>query len=301
MEFGQLEAFERAARDGSFTRAAEALGLTQPAVSMRVTALEAALGAPLFERQGRRLALTPLGEHLLPYARRVLNAIDETQQAAQGFQRGQRGQVKIAAPTPFVLSLLVPTLAHFRDQHPAVDILIRERNKTTIYNMLHDRAVTLGLVNAPVSAKDVTVLARFQDPIRAVVGAEHPLAAHSSALPMEAVYGHTIFRVSMFPRMTVFIDTLVENARQGSGGAVIKVPMVMAQQLVRMGKGVTFLPQSYVDALVNRGDLVYLDLDDMPRLMSQPVLISRKSQGLDDVHQEFARILKATLRPLSVS
>ena len=66
MELGQLEAFDRVARDGTFTRAAESLGLTQPAVSTRISLLEAELGGELFERRGRQLFLTPLGERFLP-------------------------------------------------------------------------------------------------------------------------------------------------------------------------------------------------------------------------------------------
>jgi DNA-binding transcriptional LysR family regulator len=62
MDITQIEAFERVAREGTFTRAAETLDLTQPAVSMRVTALEKELGGKLFERRGRGLQLTPLGE-----------------------------------------------------------------------------------------------------------------------------------------------------------------------------------------------------------------------------------------------
>lgn len=298
MEIGQLQAFERAARDGSFTRAAEALGLTQPAISTRINTLEAELGGTLFDRGGRKLSLTPLGERFLPYAKRMLAVMDDAVREVEGFHSGKLGEVRIAAPAPFVLSFLVEVLKNFRFQHPTVDILIRERNKTTIYDMLEDRVMTLGLVNAPVYDGQFSILARFQDPIRAVVGGTHPLAGHEGNLRMEDIYGHTIYRVSMFPRMTTFVDKLVEYARRGSGGAVIKVPMVMARQLVTSGEGVTFLPESYVKSAVDAGELAYLTLDDMPRLISQPTLIARKGYEPDDVHREFTRILKATLRHL---
>ena len=291
MEIGQIEAFERAVREGSFTRAAETLNLTQPAVSTRITALETELGGPLFERRGRRLELTPLGERFLPYARRILDVIADSLQEVRSFNAGRQGVVKIAAPTPFVLSFLVETLDQFRKQYPAVDILIRERNKTTIYEMLHDRTITLGLVNAPIFDRQMQRLARFQDPIRAVVGAQHPLAT-GDPLHTSDIYNHTIFRVSMFPEMTIFVDELVEHARAGSGGAVIAVPMVMALRLVILGQGVSFLPESYVRGAIESGELVYLDLVDMPHLVSQPVLITHKDRQLDTMHEKFVRVLK---------
>ena len=237
MELGQLEAFARAAHDGSFTRAAETLNLTQPAISARIALLETELGGPLFERGGRQLQLTPLGRHFLPYAERMLAVLADGLQAVENFQAGKVGQVKIAAPGPFVIGLLVDVLEVFRQEHPTVDVLIRERAKTTILDMLYDGVLALGLVNAPVFDDNMTVLARLRDPIRAVVAPSHSLARRAPSVRMEALYQHTIFRVSMFPRMSAFIDSLVEHGRAGSGGAVIGVPMIMALRLATLGQG----------------------------------------------------------------
>lgn len=301
MEIGQLEAFERASRDGNFTRAAESLGLTQPAISTRISTLEAELGGRLFERRGRELHLTPLGEQFLPYAQRMLSVMADSLQVAQNFKKGRIGEIKIAAPTPFVLSFLVDVLRDFRKQYPSVDILIRERAKTTIFELLYDNVVTLGLVNAPVYQQYFTQLAHFKDPIKAVVSPTHPLAQihnHQRAILMQDIYKYTIFRVSMFPQMTAFIDTVVEHGRVGSGGAVIKVPMVMALRLVSMGDGITFLPQSYVKQSINEGELMYLNIEDMPQLYSQPILICAKDRRLDDIHLAFVDIVKAQLNHL---
>jgi DNA-binding transcriptional LysR family regulator len=293
MELGQIEAFERAAREGSFTRAAEALHLTQPAISTRIAMLEAELGGPLFERGGRLLQLTALGQRFLPYAERMLAVLADGLQEVRNFHAGKLGEVKIAAPGPFVIGLLVDVLEDFRRQHPTVDIFIRERDKRTILEMLHDGVTTLGLVNAPVFDDNMAVLARLRDPIRAVVAPSHPLAHLPQPIRMEAIYDHTIFRVSLFPRMTAFIDTVVEHGRQGSGGAVIGVPMVMALRLATLGQGVTFLPQSYVADSVEEGELVYLSITDLPRLTSEPLLITLRNRRLDVPQQAFVEIFRA--------
>lgn len=292
MELAQLEAFERAAREGSFTRTAELLGLTQPAVSTRIQLLETQLGGALFTRGGRRLTLTPLGEHFLPYAQRILALRDDSLQAVQDFYGGMRGQVKLAAPTPFLLSYLIDVLGAFRQSHPSVDIWIRERNKTTIFDLLLDHVMVLGLVNAPVFDPSFRQLLRLRDPIVPVVGTTHPLAAHANDLHLQDLYEHTVFRVSLFPQMTAFVDELAEHARRGSGGAIIAVPMVMARRLVIMGQGVTFLPLSYVRNAIAAGDFLQLTIHDMPALYSEPVLIAFRGRELDDANRAF----EATLR-----
>lgn len=293
MELGQLEAFDRVARDGNFTRAADSLGLTQPAVSTRIALLEAELGGKLFQRKGRQLFLTMLGEHFLPYARRILSVRDDGLQAVQDFHAGVSGEVRISAPTPFLLSYLVDTLGRFRNEYPAVDIRIWERNKTTILDMLMDNATILGLVNAPVFDRRMVQLLRMRDPIVPIVGVHHPLAKRQNEdLIMEDLYKYTVFRVSMFPQMTVFIDEVVEHARRGSGGAVIAVPMVMARRLVIMGQGVTFLPESYIRAPIESGEFIRLSISDMPSLYSEPVLIADKERELDDAHLAFIQLLK---------
>lgn len=299
MELDQLAAFECAAREGNFTRAAEVLNLTQPAVSMRVSQLEAELGGPLFERRGRMLHLTPLGTTFLPYAQRILTLKADGIQAARALQQGKIGAVKIAAPAPFVLSFLIEVLGQFRQAHPNADILIRERNKTTILDMLDTREVVLGVVNAPVFDKQFVQLAHLYDPIHIVVAPTHPLARHlDSPLPMTALYEHTIFRVSLFPQMTAFVDTLVEAARQSHGGAVIAVPMVMAYELVIKGQGITFLPQTYIQRALDAGQLVTLPLAEMPALYSQPLLIALKDRQLDPMHLAFADTFRRALHHL---
>lgn len=286
MEIGQLEAFDRVARDGNFTRAAEMMGLTQPAVSTRIGLLETELNGKLFDRRGRNLLLTPLGERFLPYARRMIAIRDDSLQAVNDFHAGVHGKVKFAAPTPFLLSYMIDTLSAFRQTHQAVDMLIRERNKTSIFDLLLDNSITLGLVNAPVFMPEMIQLLRLRDLIVPVAGANHPLAS-ATALTLKDLYTHTIFRVSMFPRMSAFIDAVVNSARQGSGGAVIAVPMVMARRLVMMGQGITFLPSSYVRAPIASGEFVRLTISDMPELYSEPVLIRHKNRDLDDAHRAF--------------
>jgi DNA-binding transcriptional LysR family regulator len=300
MEINQLEAFDRVVKEGNFSRAADALGLTQPAVSTRIALLEAELGGPLFERRGRTLHLTALGETFLPFVERMLIILAETKQSVQDYHAGKLGKVKIAAPTPFLLGMMTDVLTVFQQKYPNVDVLIRERDKITILGLLHDHVVALGLVNAPIFDTTIQQVARFQDPIRAVVSPHYPLARHPGPLTLRDLYSHTIFRVSMFPRMSAFMDELVEQTSLSSGKPIIAVPMVMARRLVEQGQGITFLPETYVKHPVAQGEMVVLQITDMPTLYSTPLLIRLKARQLDRAHQAFVEVFISQWRHLLV-
>src|SRR6185369_15155744 len=122
--FEQLVAFDRVVREGSFSRAALALKIGQPAVSSRIQGLEEALGAPLF-RRGRRIAITTLGESFLPYVKRALELVSEGVETARLTRHGQRGRITLGVLGSLAGAVVGPALAKFMAAHPEVDCLVR--------------------------------------------------------------------------------------------------------------------------------------------------------------------------------
>lgn len=120
MDTAQLVAFQRVVREGTFSRAALTLGIGQPALSARIQTLEAELGGALFTR-GKRIALTALGTHFLPYVRRALETLDEGAKMARSAGRGERGRVSIGTLGSLAGGLLGPALGAFSRAHPAVE------------------------------------------------------------------------------------------------------------------------------------------------------------------------------------
>ena len=296
---GQLEAFERAAREGSFTAAAESLGLTQPAVSTRIAALERELGGALFERGGKRLKLTTLGASVLPYAEKALHAASDALQAAKLHTEGKVGSVSIAALDTLGVAMLPEPLAQFREEFPAVDVTIRLRIKQQILNLLYDGRVTLGLSAMPLWDRGVQILARFKNPIRAAVRAGHPLAKRDH-LTMLSLQHYTIYRSTLSPGATALIQDLGEQARRGSGEGVIYIPAIMAGAMLLTSDGVTFLPQALVQQQVDSGQIVLLDIDDMPDLYTEPLLITLTDRTLDTPNRAFADMLCERWRHIRV-
>ena len=303
MELGQLEAFERTHREGSFTRAAAALGLTQPAVSTRIAQLEAELGGPLFVRGGHQLKLTALGRRFLPYAERALAVLADGMQEVRNLRAGKTGQVTIATLTTMGIDLLPEPLARFMRENPGVDVLIRRSTNAEIVEQLYDGTTVLGLMGAPLLARGVQILARFQEEVQAVVTPDHPLARQQAAegtLKLADLVAHTIFNVGLHPAATAFVRDLVETARREHGKAMITIPMVLVNRMAQLAEGVAFVSVSHVQHHVNAGRLVYLKVEDLPRLFSEPLLVSLRDRELDPPSAEFVRLIKAQWRHILV-
>src|SRR5947207_9062808 len=115
-----LAVFDTVARDGSVTRAAEALMVTQPAVSRQLRSLEEQIGAKLFERAGRGIRLTADGEVLADYTRRIIALIDEAQSQMSELRGLRRGRLAIGAGTNISVHLLPEAIVRFRQRFPGI-------------------------------------------------------------------------------------------------------------------------------------------------------------------------------------
>ncbi len=294
MEIGQLEAFDKIVTEGSFSRAAEALSITQPSISARIALLEAELGGALFERDGRTLRLTALGQTLLPYTERVLSAVGEGRKAVKDYLAGKRGQVSIAAMDMLATSFLVDPIERFRAEYPAVDLMVIIRIPRELTDTLHEGRAAVGFTRGPIWDKQYKVHAQFREPVRAVASPQHPLAfrqAQDEALHISDIYDHTLYRVTQSPMVTAFVETLAETARKGSGGALIFLSPLMALPLVRRGHGIAFLAESIVQPDVEAKTLVHLDFSDAPPLYNEFCLVSLANKPVDLPNQEFMRMI----------
>src|SRR5438874_11490475 len=125
VQIGQLRAFLAVAERRHFTRAARELGMAQPSVSAHVRRLEADVGAELFQRTKGKVSLTPGGETLLPFARRVIADVDAAAAELRELGGLARGRITLGA-TPSLATLLPPVLARFHASYPGIELAMRE-------------------------------------------------------------------------------------------------------------------------------------------------------------------------------
>jgi DNA-binding transcriptional LysR family regulator len=292
MDRNQLLAFDRIVRDGSFSRAAQSLGLSQAAISGRIQALEAEIGAPLFVRGGRRVLLSGAGETFLPYARRALAILAEGTEAAQHEHTGQHGRVTVGAIDSVADGLLVPVVARYRVTHPHIVLSIRTGHTPQLIQELADGTLRLGFVTWSYVRGNVELdlLARLREPLVAVAAPRHPLAAREALTIHELIQGANPYHDTAWGTPE---DARIAGTAQRSW-TDHELPHGLMRQLIVQQIGAGFLPVSVVADDLAAGRLVMLPLADGAGLAREVALVCHAAAGaLPPAAQEFVALARA--------
>jgi len=169
----RLLVFRTVAQHLNFSRAAEELFLTQPAVTLQIRALEEEFGAPLFERGGGRIALSPGGKALLPYAERIKTLSDEATAAVAKAFGQQAGELTIGSSQTVGFYVLPQFIAGFRLMHPKVRVVTRSGNTDQILSALVANEINFALIEGPERRKDIRIEPFMTDQLVLVVPAGH--------------------------------------------------------------------------------------------------------------------------------
>jgi DNA-binding transcriptional LysR family regulator len=180
MDLRRLEVFAKVAELGSFSRAADALFLTQPTVSEHVRALEVEVGQPLLDRLGRGATPTPAGRVLLEYARRMLKLAEEARQALDRFQGRMSGTLVVGGstiPGEYVLPALI---GQFKGKYPDIAITLRVGSSRQVSEWVDAGLVEVGVVGARPPLRAVAARELMSDELVVAVPAGHPWAGRST-------------------------------------------------------------------------------------------------------------------------
>jgi LysR family transcriptional regulator, transcriptional activator of the cysJI operon len=176
----RLQVFHTVARLLSFTKAADALHMTQPAVTFQVRQLEEYFNTRLFDRTHNRISLTPVGERVFAYAEQIFERYAEMENAVKEMTGDVSGVLLIGASTTIAEYMLPALLGDFKRKYPDVRIRLRVSNTEGIVAMVEDNVIDLGVVEAPVANKSLAVELCCMDPLVAVVAPDHELGKHGS-------------------------------------------------------------------------------------------------------------------------
>jgi DNA-binding transcriptional LysR family regulator len=241
MLLAQLEALVEVARLGNLSRAADALHVTQPALSARLQALEEELGAELFTRSRRGMSLTPAGRTLLPHAERALAQVGAGEKAVRELREGTVGQLLIGA-APAVSTYVLPNLLKsFQATYPLVRIGVRTGHTEEVLEMVLAREVDLG-IGRPIRHPDAELIPLFEDELVLVVGAGHRFTRRGR-IRLTELGGE---RLILFDRASSYYE-LTSSLMRGAGvvpQSVIEVDNVeAAKKMVVLELGVALLPR----------------------------------------------------------
>ncbi|WP_031521731.1 LysR family transcriptional regulator [Streptomyces sp. NRRL F-5123] len=186
MQFQQLAYFVAVADTRHFTRAAQALHVSQPSLSQQIRALEKELGAALFSRARGNIALTDAGETLLPLARRILADADTARHEVLELVQLRRGRVRLGATPSLATGLLPDVLRAFHDRHPGIRLLIEEGGSHDLVRHLARGALDLALVVLPLPSPSpaLTTVELFQEDLVVVSSAADPPPAEPAGGPL---------------------------------------------------------------------------------------------------------------------
>lgn len=182
--FRQLKIFESVSRHLSFSRAAEELHLTQPAVSMQVRSLEDVAGVPLTEQVGKRIHLTAAGDEMAGHARRMAQQLRELEEAMVQL-RGARGGRIIIGIVSTAKYFAPRMLAAFRRSHPQVELRIEVHNREHVVELLGDNRIDVAIMGRPPQNYDTVSEAFADHPLIFVAEPEHPLVGRERIDPKE--------------------------------------------------------------------------------------------------------------------
>jgi LysR family hydrogen peroxide-inducible transcriptional activator len=173
VELDQLRHFLKVAELGSFTRAAEVIGLSQPALSRSIARLEEELGQPLFARQTRRVSLTDAGRSLHPRAQQIVALSDDAK--AEIGDDGQTGRIRVGAIPTIAPFFLPPLLRDFRREFPKATLIVEEETTGTLLHKLADGVVDVALLARPIDGKYLRIDDLFDEELLLVMAPENPL------------------------------------------------------------------------------------------------------------------------------
>ncbi len=177
MNHAQLRAFHAVAQEGGFTAAGRALGLTQPAVTVQVKAMEEAYRVELFHRRGRDVVLTRTGQELHNLTRRLFEIEREAHEFLQADGGHVRGQLRLAADGPFHI---IPLIQAIREELPGLDLSVSIGNSAAVCRALVDYEAEIGVLSEGATDERFAVLSAISYPIILLIAAEHPWAGRAS-------------------------------------------------------------------------------------------------------------------------
>jgi DNA-binding transcriptional LysR family regulator len=284
----QLKVFESVARHLSFSRAAEELHLTQPAVSAQVKKLEVHAGLPLFEQLGKRVHLTAAGRHMLESARAILERVQEAEDALDTFKGVEGGRLNvsvISAGDYFFPFLLVA----FARRHAGISLNFNVLNREELLAHLGENATDLAIMVRPPPGEDMVAEAFAPHPYVVVARPDHPLAAEKQVALSRVLREPFIVRERGSDTWNSMEDAFGDRLTQMNIAMQIRSTETI-KQAVMAGMGITFLSAHTISRELREGALVILDIKSLP-LMLHWYVVHRRGKRLPPVAQAFRRFL----------
>jgi LysR family transcriptional regulator, cyn operon transcriptional activator len=258
----------------NFTRAADALCVSQSALSQKVRQLEEEIGAQLFDRSGRVVRLTDFGSVYLEYARRAHNDLMTAQRAMQDVHDLSRGQVRVAFTPTFTEYLVAPVIEHFYEMHPGIVIEMTEMSLDAVESALVDDEVDLAFGFTDVRSEEIEAEPLFPEQLMLVVGKAHPLARQRTPITPEQLAKIPLALLTKSFVSRFYVDSYFQSRDMQPTVALQANSISAVLKIVSRGKIATILPSTIEFEYRN---LQYVSLDPAFPVRTAALLRSRRA------------------------
>jgi DNA-binding transcriptional LysR family regulator len=301
MEINKLEAFCKVLELKSFTRAAEAVLLTQPTVSEHVRSLEQELGQKLLDRLGRAVEPTPVGRLFYGYARKILQTRQEAVEAVQQYSGSLVGRIMLGCSTIPGAYVLPELIGRFRLQHPSIKTTLHISSSHIISGKVLEGELDIGVVGAKWNESGLNWTKIFHDELTLVVHPDHPWAHGKPVALATIVKEPFIIREAESGTRKVFSNILEKNGMKESElREVAEIGSTEAiKEAVKAGIGISILSRRAIMDDVDCGRLAAVTIKG--QVLERPFyLVQRKKRALSPVASVFLEYLHENSDPVSV-
>ncbi len=289
MDLGSLQVFLTVARERSFSRAAERLYRTQPAVSIAVRKLEEWVGQPLLVRGTGAGKLTEAGALLVEYAERMLNLRAEARRSLEDLAGLRRGRLSLGVNESSIHALL-PALARFRRKYPKIEIAIHRVYSRDIPREILNYRLDLGVASYRPADEALASVEFLRDDLVFVVHPRHRLARRRGISIQELGQEDFVAHIVASPYRQRVIQLFAKH--RVPLRISVELPTIESiKRFVKMGMGVAIVPRMCVQMEVESGELAEVRVREM-RLRRDLFLIFRRDQPLSQGAQAFIRLLR---------
>jgi LysR family transcriptional regulator, low CO2-responsive transcriptional regulator len=258
----QLQILVSLAKSLSFTRAAEELRLTQPAVSMQIKTLERLAGVRLVERVGRQVALTDAGNRMLQHAHAVLRSLADAEEDLAALRGLEAGRVSIGVVS--TAKYFAPRLlALFARRHPAIELKLAVNNREAVLQLLIGNEIDLALMGTPPRNLETSAFRFARHPLVIIAAPEHRLA-QKRRVPVKALAAETFLVREPGSGTRAAMERFFAAHRVSPAATTEISSNETIKQAVMAGMGLAFLSQHAVGLELSAGKLVLLDIEGLP-------------------------------------
>jgi len=284
----QLQIFEAVVQHLSYTRAAEILHLSQPAVSMQIKQLESEVGIPLFERMGKKLYLTEAGDELLLYARNISQQLVELDDVMDEMRGSERGRLTIAVATTanyFALKLLGEFYKRFAGANISLDVT----NRASLLKHMTENTVDMVIMGQPPEEMDVEATSFLDNPLVVIAPKDHALVSQKN-IPLSVLQKETFIMREHGSGTRIAMERFFTQSGYSISSVMEMSSNEAINQAVEAGLGLGIVSRHTLELELALGRLAVLDVESFP-IMRHWYLVHRQGKRFTALMAAFKRLV----------